>query len=105
MPVGYPMLLGLLAAMAPGSAGAALTWNFPPPVTPLAFDTLHVHNTFMAITLAIFFVVFAIMIYSIFTHRKSRGHTPAGFTGPSTGAQVFWTTIPFLLLFFIDFIL
>lgn len=105
MPVVRPMLLGMLAVLVPGSAWAALTWNFPPPATPLALDTLHVHNTFMAITLAIFVVVFAIMIYSIFAHRKSRRHEPAGFTGPSTAAQVFWTTIPFLILVFIDFIL
>ncbi|MEN6585297.1 MAG: cytochrome c oxidase subunit II [Sulfuricella sp.] len=82
-----------------------MAWNFPTPATPLALDTLQVHNKFMVITLAIFAVVFAIMIYSIFTHRKSRGVEPAKFTGPGTAAQVFWTTIPFVIFAGIDFIL
>lgn len=96
---------GALALAAPSPTRAELAWNFPLPVTPLALDTLHVHNTFMAIALAIFLGVFAIMVYSIFVHRKSRGATPAQFTAPSTAAQVFWTAIPFLVFAFIDFIL
>ncbi len=105
MSVRFPLLLAALAAAAPHSARAEWAWNFPAPATPLALDTLHVHNTFMAIALAIFVVVFAIMLYSIFAHRKSRGMEPATFTRPSTAAQVFWTTIPFLIFAFIDFIL
>lgn len=105
MPVGAQMLLGLLAVLVPGSSWAALTWNFPPSATPLVLDTLHVHNPFMLFPLAIFFIVFAIMIYSIFAHRKSRGYEFARFIGSSTAAQVFWTTIPFLVFTFTDFVL
>lgn len=86
-------------------AGADYSWNFPKPVTPIALDTLHVHNKFMVIAMIIFFVVLGIMIYSIFAHRKSRGHKAATFTGPSTTAQVVWTLAPFALLLYIDFIL
>ena len=100
-----PVLPGVLAVVAACPAQADLTWNFPAPVTPLALDTLHVHNTFMAITLAIFLVVFAIMVYSIVVHRKSRGAEAASFTGPGTAAQIFWTAIPFLVFAYIDFIL
>lgn len=99
------MLVALQAALGATSARAEMAWNFPPPVTPLALDTLHVHNKFMVITLVIFTVVFAIMIYSVFAHRKSRNYQPAQFTGPSTTAQVFWTLVPFLILLYIDFIL
>ena len=99
------MLSGMLVVLSPTSAQAAFDWNFQTPATPLALDTLQVHNKFMVITLAIFCVVFAIMIYSIFAHRKSRNHQPAGFTGPGSAAQVFWTTIPFLIFAYIDFIL
>lgn len=84
---------------------AEFTWNFPTPVTPMAEDTLHVHNKFMVITMIIFVVVLAIMIYSIINHRKSKNFKPAEFTGPSTKAQVFWTLVPFALLLYIDFIL
>ncbi|MCX7628494.1 MAG: cytochrome c oxidase subunit II [Methylophilaceae bacterium] len=86
-------------------AYAEFVWNFPKPVTPLAEDTLHVHNKFMLICMVIFLVVLGIMIYSIIHHRKDKGYKPANFTGPSTKAQVFWTLVPFALLLYIDFIL
>lgn len=86
-------------------AMADYSWNFPKPVTPMAADTLHVHNKFMIIIMVIFVVVLCIMIYSIFNHRKSLGHKAATFTGPSTGAQVIWTLAPFALLLYIDFVL
>jgi cytochrome c oxidase subunit 2 len=87
------------------AAHADLSWNFPKPVTPMAEDTLHVHNKFMVIIMVIFVVVLGIMIYSIINHRKSKGYQPANFTGPSTKAQVFWTLVPFAILLYIDFIL
>lgn len=95
---------GLAAIFSSGLVHAEYAWNFPEPVTPLARDTLHVHNEFMLISIAIFLVVLAIMIYSIFTHRKSKGHQPANFTGPSTRSQVIWTLVPFAMLLFIDFV-
>ncbi|MBZ0096659.1 MAG: cytochrome c oxidase subunit II [Sulfuricella sp.] len=95
---------GFAAIFSSGLVHAEYAWNFPEPVTPLALDTLHVHNKFMLISIAIFFAVLAIMIYSIFAHRKSKGHQPADFTGPSTKSQVIWTLVPFALLLFIDFV-
>jgi len=41
--------------------------------------------------------VFAVMLYSIFYHRKSRGVTPATFH-ESTKVEVLWTIIPFFIL-------
>jgi cytochrome c oxidase subunit 2 len=41
--------------------------------------------------------VFAVLIYSIFTHRKSKGAVPADFH-ESTTVEIIWTTIPFLVL-------
>lgn len=101
----FAPLAGFAAIFSAGLAHAEYAWNFPDPVTPLALDTLHVHNKFMLISIAIFFSVLAIMIYSIFAHRKSKGHQPASFTGPSTRSQVIWTLVPFALLLYIDFIL
>ncbi|HQR60923.1 MAG TPA: cytochrome c oxidase subunit II [Methylophilaceae bacterium] len=97
--------LGLMFALWSLAAYAEYSWNFPKPVTPMAEDTLHVHNKFMVIIMVIFVVVLGIMIYSIINHRKSKGHQPANFTGPSTKAQVFWTLVPFAILLYIDFIL
>ena len=92
-----------LALSAP--AFADYTWNFPTPVTPIARDTLSMHNQFMVIITALFVVVFAIMIYSMVKHRKSTGAQPAGFSGPSGALQWFWVLVPFAMLLFIDFVL
>ena len=40
--------VALMTMVYSGIANAAYTWNFPTPVTPMAEDTLHVHNEFMA---------------------------------------------------------
>lgn len=96
---------GLALAACSLAAHAEYAWNFPKPVTPMAVDTLHVHNKFMLIILVIFVVVLGIMLYSIYTHRKSRGYQAASFTGPSTRSQVIWTLVPFAILLYIDFIL
>jgi len=50
-------------------------------------------------------VVFAIMIYSMIRHRKSSGHQPSKFSGPTGALQWFWALIPFAILLFIDFVL
>lgn len=86
-------------------ATAEYTWNFPKPVTPMALDTLHVHNKFMVIVMVVFVVVLSIMVYSILKHRKSTGHKAANFTGPTTRSQLLWTLVPFAILLYIDFIL
>jgi cytochrome c oxidase subunit 2 len=96
------MMLGLFVSM---SAHADYSWNFPEPVTPMALDTLHVHNKFMLISIAIFFAVLAIMIYSIFAHRKDKGYQPVADKAPSTFMEIFWTLIPFAILLLIDFVI
>ena len=97
--------LGVSAMLASLSAHADYSWNFPEPVTPMALDTLHVHNKFMLISMAIFFVVLAIMIYSIFAHRKSKNFKAVADKAPSTGIEIFWTLIPFAILLLIDFVI
>lgn len=98
-------VLGVMMTMTSLVAHAEYTWNFPMPATPMAADTLHVHNKFMVIVMIIFVVVLAIMIYSIVNHRKSKGYKAATFSGPSTKSQVLWTLVPFAILMYIDFIL
>jgi cytochrome c oxidase subunit 2 len=97
--------LCLPAAFLPGLAGAAYSFNFPEPVTPIARETLNIHNEFMLVITVLFVVVFTIMIYSMIRHRKSVGHAPAKFTGPRGALQWFWALIPFAILLFIDFVL
>ena len=83
----------------------AAGWTFSEAVTPVAIDTLHVHNLFMAIASTIFFVVLALVLYSVFMHRKSRGHRAASFVGPKGPKQVLFTLAPFAALLFIDYVI
>ncbi|MEY3620279.1 MAG: hypothetical protein RLZZ391_645 [Bacteroidota bacterium] len=99
------LFIGLFLTLTSLGALADFSWNFPTPVTPMALDTLHVHNKFMVIIMIIFVVVLSIMIYSIFTHRKSKGYKASKATGPSTKSQIIWTMVPFGILLYIDFIL
>ncbi|WP_298619265.1 cytochrome c oxidase subunit II [uncultured Zoogloea sp.] len=99
------LLAGLGALLATGPARADFSWNFPTPVTPIARDTLNIHNEFMVIITVLFVVVFAIMVYSMVRHRKSVGAEPARFTGPTGALQWFWVLVPFGILLFIDFVL
>ena len=59
------LLAGLGALLATGPARADFSWNFPTPVTPIARDTLNIHNEFMVIITVLFVVVFSIMVYSM----------------------------------------
>jgi cytochrome c oxidase subunit 2 len=97
--------VGVTAMLASLAANADYAWNFPLPATPMALDTLHVHNKFMTITGIIFVVVLAIMIYSIFAHRKSKAYKPVTDKAPSTAVEIFWTLIPFIILILIDFVI
>lgn len=97
--------VSLAAMLASINVYADYSWNFPEPVTPMALDTLHVHNKFMMITFIIFIAVLLIMIYSIFAHRKSKGFKAVADKAPSTTIEIFWTLIPFAILLLIDFVI
>ncbi len=96
--------LGLAAWAAPQAAYARYPWEFPTPVTPIAKETLWIHNIFLAFISGVFVVVLSIMLYSLFFHRKSRGAKPASFTAPRTKMQFALSAIPFLILTFVDYV-
>ncbi len=81
------------------SMGALAEWgvNLPAPVTPIGEEILSLHNMIMLICLIIFLVVFGFMFYSVYAHRKSKGHQAAQFH-ESTTVEIVWTIIPFLIL-------
>lgn len=78
---------------------AAAEWalNLPPAVSPIGSDILNLHNLILIICVVIFIVVFGVMFYSIFAHRKSRGAQPAKFAH-STPLELVWSTIPAVIL-------
>ncbi len=71
--------------------------NLHAAATRIAVEQAWLH-WFMLITCVVIFVlVFAVMFYSIWKHRKSVGHKPANFH-ESVTVEVIWTIIPFLIV-------
>ena len=90
----YSSLLGLILA---GTANAEWALNMPKGVTDLSLETYNLHMTVFWLCVAIGAVVFGVMIFSLFKHRKSRGAVSATFSH-STTAEVIWTAIPIVIL-------
>ena len=85
------------ALLFPVNASAEWGLNLPPPSTSIASRILDLHNAIMLICLIIFIVVFGVMFYSLYAHRKSRGHQAHQFSHNSK-LEVVWTIIPFVIL-------
>ena len=77
-------------------------YNLQDPVTPIAEQIFDLHTYIMWICVVIFIGVFSVMFYSIFAHRKSKGHQAAQFH-ENTVVEVVWTIVPFLILLFMAF--
>jgi cytochrome c oxidase subunit 2 len=71
--------------------------NLQDPVTRIAADQHWIHWFLIWICVGIFVVVFGVMFYSIWAHRKSKGHKPASFH-ESTTVEIAWTIVPFLIV-------
>jgi cytochrome c oxidase subunit 2 len=93
---------GSALAVASAAAQAERVYGLQDPVTPVATEIFDLHTYIMWICLAIFVGVFSVMFYSIFAHRKSKGHQAAQFH-ENTLVEVVWTIIPFLILLFMAF--
>jgi len=93
-----------LAASAAGVAGLAAAgvalaapWNLQPAVTKIAADIHSLHEYVMILVTIIFCGVFGAMFYSVYAHRKDKGHKAAQFH-ESTTVEVLWTVIPLVIL-------
>ncbi|MBK6322321.1 cytochrome c oxidase subunit II [Candidatus Aalborgicola defluviihabitans] len=71
--------------------------NLHPPVTRIAEDQQWLHWFMLIVCTIIFLAVFSVMFYSIWKHRKSRGHKAATFH-ESVVVEVVWTVIPFIIV-------
>jgi cytochrome c oxidase subunit 2 len=92
--------LATSAAMAVNSlpGGPAVNQlDLHPPVTKIAVEQMWLHNFMMIVCLVIFVAVFGVMFYSIFKHRKSKGHKAANFH-ESVKVEIAWTVAPFLIV-------
>jgi len=86
----------VLACLAP-LAAAQNQVNMSPGVTKIGADIFELHMLIMWICVVIGVAVFAVMFYSIYAHRKSKGHQASQFH-ESTKVEVAWTVVPFLIL-------
>jgi len=71
--------------------------NLHPPASKMAADIITLHNGMLIVCLVIFVAVFGVMFYSIFKHRKSKGHQAANFH-ESVAVEIAWTVVPFLIV-------
>lgn len=99
-------LLSLAGALA-GTAQAAVQdlpggpgvrqLNLHAAATRIAVEQSWLHWFMLITCIVIFVLVFSVMFYSIWKHRKSVGHKPANFH-ESVTVEVIWTIIPFIIV-------
>ena len=88
---------GAAVALMSPAAFAQNQVNMSPGVTEIGADIFELHMLIMWICVVIGIAVFAVMFYSIYAHRKSKGHQASQFH-ESTKVEVAWTVVPFLIL-------
>jgi cytochrome c oxidase subunit 2 len=94
-------LLLALAALGTTTGVAAQAnesaFNMPVGVTEISRDAFGMHMLLVLICVAIGLLVFILMAWSVFRHRRSRNARPATFF-ENTKLEVMWTVVPALIL-------
>ncbi|MEX2964010.1 cytochrome c oxidase subunit II [Microbulbifer sp. TYP-18] len=101
---GFNRLFALLAtsvlaqsALAENSGSQRWEVNMTQGVTGIARTIYDLHMLIFWICVAIGVVVFGVMFYSMWRHRKSKGYKAAQFH-ESTAVELVWTIVPFIIL-------
>ena len=89
--------ISMMLLMATGNAQAAYELNLHAPVTEIARQIYDLHMLIVYVCLGILVVVFGVMFYSIYAHRKSVGHQAAQFHEHHV-LEIIWTIIPAVIL-------
>ena len=71
--------------------------NLHPAVTKIAQEQAWLHWFMLIVCSVIFVAVFAVMFYSIWKHRKSKGYKAANFH-ESVTVEIIWTIVPFVIV-------
>ena len=71
--------------------------NMHPPVTAIAVEQNWLHWFMLILCTVIFVVVFGVMFYSIWKHRRSVGHQAQELPEP-IWVELGWTIVPFLIV-------
>jgi len=88
---------GLVTLLLTSNASAEYALNMTEGVTPISRELYGLHMLVFWICVAIGVLVFGVMAYSIFHHRKSKGAQAANFH-ESTTVEIVWTVVPLLIL-------
>ncbi|AEG94489.1 cytochrome c oxidase subunit II [Ramlibacter tataouinensis] len=80
----------------PGGPGVRQL-NLHAAATRIATEQAWLHWFMLITSTVIFLMVFSVMFYSIWKHRRSKGHKPANFH-ESVTVEVIWTIIPFIIV-------
>ena len=86
-----------LFVLFPLAAQAEWGLNLRPGATVISHKVYDLHMFTLWIMVAIGIVVFGLIFWSIFYHRKSRGVKPAKFSH-STTVELIWTAIPIIII-------
>ena len=89
--------LGALLSGFMGNANAAYDLNLRAPVSTIASQIYDLHMLIVYVCAVIMVVVFGVMFYSIYKHRKSVGHQASQFHEHHV-LEIVWTIIPALIL-------
>lgn len=87
----------LALILSPIAAFADWGLNMRPGVTPISQEIYHMHMVSLWVVTIIGIIVFSVMFWSIFHHRKSKGVKPAKFSH-STTVEIIWTIIPLAII-------
>jgi cytochrome c oxidase subunit 2 len=87
----------ILLALGQGSARAEYSLNLVKGVTKVSHDIYDLHMLILWICVLIGIVVFGTMFYSIYHHRKDKGHKAEQFH-ENTTVEIIWTIIPTVIL-------
>ncbi len=93
----YIRLVSIMLLTLSDAAYAESKFNLTQGVTEISGKVYQLHMLIFYICCGIAFVVFGVMFYAIFKHRKSKGAVAAKFH-ESTKVEIIWTVIPVLIL-------
>jgi cytochrome c oxidase subunit 2 len=94
--MGYWLLTPLCLAM--GDAMAEYGLNFPEPAANVAQEIFDIHMMTMGIATFLLIIVFAIVFYSLYFHRKSRGYEADQEFHNSWFGNWSWVIVPMMVL-------
>ena len=91
-----PATLATLLASATGAL-ADYHYDILEPASPMAQSAYDLHFGVLWVCVAIFFIVFGAMFWSVFKHRRSAGAKAAQFH-ENTTIEIIWTVVPLVVL-------